>query len=283
MNESSTYLISILDRYAPRDLSNHTQSITALKNNLKNWAHTCFIEIVESGSRAKGTAIKLASDLDLMVSLTSNCNENNGGLKGIYESLYTELNNLYGKSNNQSTTVVISLLSNSYTTEGLVKKQNVSIRINLDGFEVDVTPARKHSGNTNDHSLYVSKFDTWKKTNIQQHIRDVLFSERLSEIKLVKIWRELNKIDFTSIYLEYLLIDHILYNKSKSKDSLADNFLHILKELAKSNDNPLFKTVIDPANSTNRLSDLLTYSEKNTIIQKAKDSLSKRTWSEIIW
>ncbi len=259
--ESNMYLIQILQKYQARDLTNYSFSISQLKSVLKTWASSCYVDILDSGSRAKGTAISLASDVDYLVSLSCRCNENNGGLKGIYESLYTELSNNYQN----------------------VRKQNVSVRINLNELEVDVTPARKQSGYTNDHNLFISKLDTWKQTNIQQHINDVSQSERTNEIKLLKIWRELNTLDFPSIYLEYLLINNVLLNKPTDINKISDNFYFALTELAKDQANPLFNRIVDPANSSNILSDLLNNSEKNKIISKAKEAISQQYWENIVW
>ena len=66
--------------------------------------------------------------------------------------------------------------------------------------------------------------------------------------------------------MEYLLIDNILLNKSKDANSLADNFWYVLVELTKDTGNPLFSRIVDPANSNNFLSDLLTVAEKNKVI-----------------
>lgn len=261
MTESDMYLNQILQKYNARDLSGYSNALSQLQTTLKTWASSCYVNILYSGSRAKGTAISLASDVDYLVSLTSGCNENSGGLKSIYDSLYTELNSKYS----------------------LVSKQNVSVRINLNGLEVDVTPARKQAGNTDDHWLYVSKFDTWKQTNIQKHITDVFQSGRTNEIKLLKIWRELNHLDFSSIYLEYLLINNILLNKSKDVINLADNFWYVLVEIAKDTGNPLFSRIVDPANSNNILSDLLTIAEKNKLIASAKATIAPRNWGNVVW
>ncbi len=261
MTESNMYLNQILQKYNGRDISGYSNALSQLQTTLKTWASSCYVNILYSGSRAKGTPISIASDVDYLVSLTSECNENNGGLKSIYDSLYSELNSKYS----------------------LVSKQNVSVRINLNGLEVDVTPARKQTGNTNDHWLYVSKLDTRKQTNIQKHINDVSQSGRTNEIKLLKIWRELNHLDFSSIYLEYLLINNILLNKSKDTNSLADNFWYVLVELAKDTGNPLFSRIVDPANSNNILSDLLTVAEKNKIIATAKTTIAPRKWENVVW
>lgn len=253
------YLQQILGKYSAVNLTRYELVITQLWQNLIAWAGNCYIKIIPSGSRAKGTAISLASDVDYLISLTNNCNANNDGLRGIYNSLFNTINQKYQN----------------------VRKQNVSVRINLDGLEVDITPARIHIGNTNDHSLYMSKQDTWKQTNIQRHITDVSQSNRLNEIKLLKIWRELNNLDFPSIYLEYLLIDSILSNKQSGLVNLENNFYHVLQELAKDSSNPLDESVTDPANSSNVLSDLLDDVEKEKIISQAKSDSVKQEWNEI--
>lgn len=256
-----SYLFQILQKYQARDISQYSTSISLLKSILYNWAGSCYLDVLDSGSRAKGTAISIASDVDYLVSLSSSCNENNGGLAGIYESLYSELSNKYNG----------------------IRKQNVSIRVNLNGLLVDVTPARKQPGNTNDHWLYVSKLSTRKQTNIQKHINDVYGSGRTNEIKILKIWRELNKLEFSSIYLEYLTINVMLRNYPTGQDKTGSNVWHVFGELAKYTDNPLDATLIDPANSGNVLSDLLSQSEKNQIKNAAREALKQRNWSQIVW
>jgi hypothetical protein len=258
---SNSYLINILNKYAPKKLGSNLLEIGILKLHLQNWASTCLISIINSGSRAKGTAISIASDIDYLISLKSDCNaKNNNGLKGIYDSLYSSLIKQYSP----------------------VRKQNVSFRIKINELEIDITPARKHIGNSTDHWIYVSKIDSWRQTNIQKHINDISNSGRINEIKLLKIWRELNGIDFPSIYLEYLTIQ-ILNGKSKDINNIDKNFFFLLKELAKEISNPLFNRIIDPASSTNILSDLLTLNEKNLIIKKANESIQKKSWNDIIW
>jgi len=261
MTEINMYLNQILQKYSGRDISGYSNELSQLHATLKTWASSCYVNLLYSGSRAKGTAISIASDVDYVVSLTSNCNENSGGLKGIYESLFSKLNGTYAN----------------------VRKQNVSVRINLNGLDVDVTPARKQTGNTNDHWLYVSKSDTRKQTNIQKHITDISQSGRTNEIKILKIWRELHQLDFPSIYLEYLLINNILLNKSKDINSLGDNVWYAFNELAKTQGNPLSARVVDPANSANILSDLLTIAEKNKILSQAQTAIRQTNWSQIVW
>jgi len=258
--DSKMYLETILIKYSPRNLDSNLLDIFFLKQNLRDWASSCYNSILDSGSRAKGTAISIASDVDFLVSLTSDCNVNTGGLKSIYDGLYNHLIERYSH----------------------VRKQNVSFRIKIGSLEVDITPARKQAGSTNDHWLYVSKQNTWKQTNINKHINDISGSGRQNEIKLLKVWRELNGLEFPSIYLEYLVIS-CLSGKSKDPSRLGVNFLFLLKELGKDINNPLTSRIVDPANSNNILSDLLTETERKAIISKAKFSCAQQYWNKIVW
>jgi hypothetical protein len=258
---SNEYLVQILNKYSAKDLTSYSYDISNLKSLLRSWASSCYLDILDSGSRAKGTAICLASDVDYLVSLSNCCNENSGGLGSIYNSLYEKLTSKYYN----------------------VRKQNVSFRINIRGLEVDVTPGRKYSGNSNYHSLFVSKRNTWQQTNIQTHINDVSQSGRLNEIKLLKIWRELHNLSFPSVYMEYLVIKNILSGRSTNSSYLADNFLHILSELSKNIGNPLYSRIVDPSNTNNVLSDLLTSTEKLNIFNQAKASFNQQYWRNILW
>lgn len=69
MTKGNVHLMGILQKYQARDTTYHTSNILTLKQVLRNWASTYLIDIIESGSRAKGTAISLGSDVDYLISL----------------------------------------------------------------------------------------------------------------------------------------------------------------------------------------------------------------------
>ena len=77
----------------------------------------------------------------------------------------------------------------------------------LADYKIDLVPALRQSQYGNVHSLYKSKTNSWTQTNIDRHIYDVRNSNRLNEIKLTKIWRELHSLSFPSLYLESAVID----------------------------------------------------------------------------
>ena len=88
------------------------------------------------------------------------------------------------------------------------RKQNVSIGIKINDLKIDITPGIKQSKNTNYYSIYKSKSDSWTQTNIALHNQQISESGRTSEIKLLKIWRELHNLEFPSCILNLSLVNN---------------------------------------------------------------------------
>ncbi len=218
---------------------------------LKEWANGYLVEVKISGSSKKGTAVSSGTDVDLFISLTSGTNNT---LNEIYESLYTYMN---GKG-------------------FVVRRQNVSIGVEYNGYQIDLVPARRQSQYGNDHSLYVSKKNTWTKTNIDTHISKILRSERLDEIRLLKIWRNQNNVDFPSFYIELIVIDAL---RGCSTNATDRNFIKVLEFIANSLENNVY---MDPANSNNCISNQISQSEKKRIANLAFKSSQKEYWKDII-
>lgn len=252
---ANQYVESIVKKHKlPDTIDNYTDNIvvTPLKKIIRNWAGTYLCDIKLSGSRAKGTAIDIATDLDLFISLSSTTSNN---LKEIYNSLYDYV-----------------------VRQGITaRKQNVSIGITYQNKDVDLVPAKRQGQYGNDHSLYRRKADSWTKTNIDTHIHKVKNSGRITEIVALKIWRENHNLDFPSIYLECFAMEALW---GRNLYSYADNFRFLLENIR---DNIDSKRIIDPANSNNILSDELSYNEKKKLAMQATSSLNERYWESIIW
>ena len=248
------YVLSLIAKYRLSDIQKLQvlHVVSKIVPVIKEWAGTCLLgEVQYSGSFAKDTAVLGSTDVDLFISLAP---ETTGTLREIYQSLYSHM---CGKG-------------------FPARKQNVSIGLSHSDVSVDLVPARKHPGNTNDHSLYRNKAGTWTKTNVQAHINAIRTSGRLDEIRATKIWRNLNRLEFTSFYLELTVLSALAY---KAKGQPAANLWTVFQYLRDE-----FRTarVEDPANSSNIISDDLTDAEKAVIARAAKESLSKKTWEEII-
>ena len=249
------YVNAIVEKHRLSDtLDNYTSIyvVSPLKKIISNWAGVCLCETKLSGSRAKGTAIDLSTDLDLFISLSSTTQNS---LEEIYNSLYNRM------------------LEERIS----VRKQNVSIGVTYQGKKVDLVPAKRQGQYGNDHSLYRRKAGSWTKTNIDTHISRVRQSGRITEITALKIWRENHNLEFPSIYLECFAIDSLY---GRSLNAPADNIMHLLRDIR---DNIQTRRVIDPANTNNILSEELTQMEKKDLSNAAQQSLLAPYWKEIIW
>lgn len=270
------YVNSILSKY-DKNFSysqNEETAFNNLKKIIQDWFNSKYnsnnyllgynsasLEIQKSGSRAKGTAIKGSSDMDMFLSITDKNNDDK--LKNYYDELFDFLK------------------SKSFT----IRKQNVSLGVNYYNCDIDVVPAKKTNYSSyskgwesfNDHWLWSNKKQTRTLTNIQKHIDLVKNGGLQKEIMLTKIWRNNHGLDFPSIYIELMVSEAL---KSNRKYNLASDFITVLTYIR---DNILNKKVVDPSNSNNIISESLSALEKENISKQAANSLLKEYWEKIIW
>ena len=248
------------DKYLQQIISKHTLLIGRNSSTYKaaykiwpvveDWSNNYLTKITFSGSYAKGTAVKGGTDVDLFISLKSTVPNS---LKEIYNSLYKRLDNY------------------NYHP----RKQNVSIGITWNKVKIDLIPAKRQGSHSNDHSIFKNKQQTWTKTNIVKHINKVQYSNRIDEIKLTKIWRNQHNLDFPSIYLELFVIDAL---HGKHTDQLSKNMMAVLSALAK---DLKTKTITDPANTKNIISNDISRVTKQRIASQATNDKNKRYWDDI--
>ena len=140
------------------------------------------------------------TDIDLFISLKQTTP---GTLQQLYESLYDRAQ-----------------------TEGWVpRRQNVSIGITYGGAKVDLVPGRLQPGSSAYHSLWRRKARSWTQTNVGLHVSTVRNSNRVNEIRLLKIWRKCHGLDFPSFYLELTVIAAL----AGCRDNLESNVQRALK------------------------------------------------------
>ena len=130
--------------------------------------------------------------------------------------------------------------------------RNVSVRIAYKGLSVDLVPSRSNI-------LWQARFNTSLKTDIDKQIRYVRDSGFIDEILALKIWRRRHALRFPSFLMELATI------RARPKDFRA--LLHFL-----ATDFPTTR-LLDPANSNNVVSDLLTEIERLRIARRAEMSL----------
>ncbi|MBS0412115.1 MAG: nucleotidyltransferase domain-containing protein [Proteobacteria bacterium] len=251
------YLRGILAREAV-DVGLHSpvyQVQNALLPALNAWAGQWLMGVSPSGSFSKGTANKSGTDIDLFVSLRDDTPET---LAEIYNKLDLRMKEL------------------GYVT----RLQNVSIGITVAGQKVDLVPAKRQNLLTLDHSLYLRKAGTWRKTNVNTHAHLVQGCGRLEEIKILKLWRDQKGLEFPSFYIELTVINALGTGVFASPyGAVADNVLTVMRYLRDS-----FSTarVLDPANGNNVISDDLSAAEKYSIRAAAVAALAATRWDGIV-
>lgn len=243
------YLTNILIREAV-DTSpySHVRGVIAtLTPFIKGWAAQYLLDITASGSFAKGTANKNGTDLDIFISLSQS---NPHTLGATYENLFH------------------FLINNGYQP----KRQNVSININVSGYSVDLVPGQRQNNYTSDHSLWLHKTKTWTKTNVNAHIQYVCSAGRINETRIVKLWRNQNKLDFPSFYVEMTVIEAL----RGYSGTLSQNVWRVFQYLQTT-----FETarVVDLANTNNVISDNLTIADKRKIKLAA---LNIKKWEDVV-
>ncbi len=221
-----------------------------IEPSIREWAGNFLLGVSPSGSFAKGTANKSGTDIDLFISLAPNTPET---LEQVYDSLWQKM-----------------------TEKGYSpKRQNVSINIQVNGHSVDLVPAKRQDIFSDDHSLFRRKADTWTKTNVTKHINHVRQGGRISESRIIKLWRNQKGLDFPSFYLELTVINGL----SGRYGTLSDNVWKVFEYLR---DTLLNTRVVDPANTNNIISDDLTTVEKTKVKAFAEQALKAKNWSQII-
>lgn len=210
---------------------------------LSRWGNGYLLRIEPSGSYAKGTAVKGGADVDIFCSVSS--------------SVPNSLPQIY------------STLANALSQAGYaVRRQNVSLGIQVNGYKVDITPGRRRDPYGNDHSLYSSKKNSWIQTDINKQIAFVRDSGRVNEIRWLKAWRNRHDLDWPSFHLELFTINVL---KGCRTDTFWSNIILVLMQIESG---MLSNRLIDPANSNNNASDDLSGFSRGMIQHAASKELA---------
>jgi hypothetical protein len=247
------YLQSILQREAvdtgPYSPVRNVQA--TIEPAIREWAGSSLVGVSPSGSFAKGTANHSGTDIDLFISLAQ---QTPSTLKEIYDTLFRKMT------------------EKGYTP----KRQNVSINVKVNGYSVDLVPAKRQDTHTDDHSLYRRKADTWTKTNVTEHINHVKQGARISQTRIVKLWRNQKGLDFPSFYLELTVINAL---SGQYSGTLSSNVWKLFEYLRDTFPNA---RVVDPANTNNIISDDLTAAEKGKVKASAEQALKATDWGRLV-
>jgi hypothetical protein len=218
---------------------------------IKRWGKQHLLGITLSGAYAKNTAVGVSSDADLLVTLHP--------IAGI------EINNLFWK------------LFEYLLQENLQPRaRTVSMQVTIHGQNVDLIPSYRDQGTSVD-TLYNKKSGKEVQTEVARHVHLIANSGRQQEICAFKIWRERNRLEFPSLYLELTVLRAL---GSENFGQLADNIEAVLRFLG----NRFEKAIVrDPVNSANVVSNDLSEKEKKAIAKAARDALYEENWKKFLW
>jgi hypothetical protein len=157
------------------------------------------------------------------------------------------------------------------------RRRDVSIAVTLKNVVLDIIPARREAMMSDVHEVWLPRLGKIVKTNLTQHILDIQASGRREEIRVIKIWRDRQGLDFPSFYLELSVIAAL---RRRPQAALAENVWAVLGYLES-----LFpaRSALDPVNAVNIVSDLIGPPQKEAIRKAAQYARAGRAWSEIVW
>lgn len=287
------HLKKVLDTH---DINNveHLTKFIEKKNKVKDALNKKFLEkkasnSIDSGSYAKNTAINTKFDIDCCIPFKKKTPGNNDE-KG-FESLSEMFDEVY------------KYLKNEYTeddddiSKDNVRKQKVSIgmKFDIDGeeFDMDVVPGRERPNNNDyndsntDLSLHVNPSNRSKKevdegktrikTNIKTHVGLLNGADRTHErkvTKLLKVWKTERKNKNGGKLIKSFMME--LYTKEAfdNTDELPNGLWektklvmnHIIDNIETSN-------LVDPANSSNIVSDSMSDTAKTQTKRDMKSTI----------
>jgi hypothetical protein len=260
MNENE-YLAAILKQ---QTLAPNSQELNALQEHrgkvdglLRDYFKASSPTIRYGGSKAKGTMIKEAYDLDMTCYFGHDDTIAGQTLEDIYGNTRKALESDYWVEPKPS---------------ALRLKDHDPQNFRVD-FHIDVVPGRYTDGTKSDTFLYQSSGEKKRlKTNLDVHIEHVRDSGLTEAIRLLKLWRVRNGIRIRHFALELLTIKLL---KDKKSLTLAGQLIHVWEELRDHSNN---LAIEDPANPNgNDLSALLDASIKSELSGVGRATLNTIT------
>ncbi len=235
-----------------QELDDLDQRGDEVKELLEKKFPDCSPTIKCGGSKAKGTMIKEAYDLDIICYFPRDDENAGGTLKEIYERVEKALSDNYRVERKAS---ALRLRGKAGHDPGM-------------DFHIDVVPGRYIDGESGDVFLYQHGVEKERlKTNLEKHIRHVKDSGVRGAIRLMKLWRFMHGLGIKHFALELLVIDLL---SGKKGESLTSQLTHVWTKFRDESEN---LSIEDPANENNDLSDLLNAQVRSELASIARSML----------
>lgn len=215
---------------------------------VKKWGGEAIEHSRVTGAFAKGTNVPGGPDVDMLISLA---HDYNSAPVTIYKGLFDYLRkNGYPKT----------------------RANHITLQVPVGDVLIDLIPARKANSRSDDHRVFNRKTGDWAITNLTTHTQYVALSGRLSEIRIMKLWREAKGLFFPSFLLELAVIKSLRGTQDLTKtQDIEGQIREVLTYLATDFQDD---TLIDPANPANIVSEDLLRIERTLVANAAQKSLA---------
>ena len=251
MQTVEQYAASVVEKYRGDTETGSAayQAAEEITPLLRQWSGKYLQGITLSGAYAQNTAVRLSSDVDVLVEL---CPVAGKGMREIFWSLFDCL-----------------------SQRGLRPHAgNVTIGVEVRGRHVELIPACREG---KCDILFNKRAEGEVRTEVAKHVHLLANSGRQQEICALKIWRERHELDFPSLYLALTALKAL---EAERFGQLADNVWTALRYMAHRFEK---LAVVDPANEENVVSDDLSSEGKAAIARAAREALYENEWSKLIW
>lgn len=239
---------------ASQELSPEGAEVTALHRHKKEI--TDFLrkefgatpEIKYAGSYAKGTMIKENYDLDIVCYFPSS---DLRSLKEIHDEVKLHLESQYAIEEKASAVRVLDLKSAA----------------SPENYHIDVVPGR-FIADSSDVFLHVTYGDKERmQTNLKTHINHIVNSHCEDIIALAKLWNCRNNLSLKTFVIELFVAEAL--SGFSEKHNFQKAFKYVLESFRDD-----FETtkLVDPANSNNTVSTLMSSSHKSLVAQAAEEA-----------
>jgi hypothetical protein len=202
-----------------------------------------------AGSKAKGTVIRESYDLDVVCVFPEGETES---LADLYKDTSECLAEKHMVQEKTSAIRVLSVGDNGKAPRD---------------FHIDVVPVRLFDDKTDDAFIYLSSANQHRmKTNIPLHVNYVRDSGLQNVIRLAKLWKVRRGLSIRTFVLEVLAVQ-CLEKPSESLESDMIHFLSVCRDGLRS------MRLLDPANTNNVISDLMSDADRSAIADCAAQNL----------
>lgn len=266
--DEEKYLKQILKSQTLASDSEELKALQEHRANVENLLRQHFSEVSPTirygGSKAKGTMIKEAYDLDIISYFPHDDTTAGETLEDIYNNVQQALSVNYYVEPKPSALRIKDKDPKNYAVD----------------FHIDIVPGRYTDDSKTDVFLYRSSGEKKRlKTNLDVHINHVKQSGLTDAIRLLKLWRIRNGLTVKHFVLELLIIELL---KGRRSSNLSAQLEHVWEQFAENSDKI---SVQDPANPTgNDLSELLNSAirlELSSVAEKIIQTISDSGWEDV--